>query len=141
MNMKKLLTSILIVTLFFAVSCKKEESYRTFERPDWQTTLDGYSVSMTCVMTLDEKIIGYADSTDILAAFIGNECRGIAEYTKEKFFLNIVGSPEENALITFKYYSAKNKYLYQEEGLHSFVVNGVLGVSDEPYVLQLSLIQ
>ncbi len=139
--MKKFLTSILIVTFFLAISCKKDENYRTFERPTWQTTLDGYSVSMTCVMTLDKKIIGYVDSTDILAAFIGNECRGVAEYTKDKFFLNIVGTPEENALITFKYYSAKNKYLYQEEGLNSFVANGVLGVSDEPYVLQLSLVQ
>ena len=96
---------------------------------------------MTCVMTLDRNIIGYVDSDDILAAFIGDECRGIAEYTKDKFFLNIVGSPEESALITFKYYSAKTKYLYQEEGLHSFASNGVLGVSDEPYVLQLSLVQ
>lgn len=139
--MKKFLTLMLVAICCLTVSCKKNESYRTFERPDWQTTLDGYSVSMTCVMTLDDKIIGYVDSEDILAAFIGNECRGVAEYTKDKFFLNIVGTPEENSLITFKYYSAKNKYLYQEEGLHSFVANGVLGVSDEPYVLQLNLVQ
>jgi hypothetical protein len=139
--MKKILIFTFIAIFCLAVSCKKDESYRTFDRPTWQTTLDGYSVSMTCVVTLDKNIIGYVDSEDILAAFIGNECRGVAEYTKDKFFLNIVGSPEETSLITFKYYSAKNKYLYQEEGLHSFVSNGVLGVSDEPYVLQLSLVQ
>ena len=139
--MKKILIVLFFATFCLATSCKKEESYRTFERPTWETTLDGYSVSMTCVMTLDRNIIGYVDSEDILAAFIGDECRGIAEYTKDKFFLNIVGSPEESALITFKYYSAKTKYLYQEEGLHSFASNGVLGVSDEPYVLRLSLVQ
>ncbi|MCQ2975165.1 MAG: hypothetical protein MJ211_10215 [Bacteroidales bacterium] len=139
--MKKVLIIIIVAIFCIGTSCKKDESYRTFERPTWQTSYDGYSVSMTCVMTLDKKIIGYVDSTDILAAFIGEECRGIAEYTKDKFFLNIVGKPEENSLITFKYYSAKNKYLYQEENLHSFVANDVLGVSDEPYILQLTLVQ
>ena len=86
--MKKILIVLFFATFCLATSCKKEESYRTFERPTWETTLDGYSVSMTCVITLDRNIIGYVDSEDILAAFIGDECRGIAEYTKDKFFLS-----------------------------------------------------
>lgn len=82
--------------------------------PEWEMPESGiYQFSMTGIMKLSDFLEGYADETDEVSAFIGNECRGVVkaqEYNGEKlFFLYIRGNSAEKQKVTLKYYSAKNK--------------------------------
>ena len=65
--------------------------------PEWEMPESGiYQFSMTGIMKLSDFLEGYADETDEVSAFIGNECRGVVkaqEYNGEKlFFLYIRGN-------------------------------------------------
>lgn len=118
-------------------SCKKDDEYTKYDAPQWAVTYDEFESSMTGVITVPGNIASYVDSLDIVAAFIGEECRGIAEYNSGYFYINIVGASDEAGLVTFKYYSSKNRYLYAEENLMSFTADKVFGTSDNPYILTL----
>ena len=58
--------------------------------PEWEMPESGiYQFSMTGIMKLSDFLEGYADETDEVSAFIGNECRGVVkaqEYNGEKSY-------------------------------------------------------
>ena len=107
--------------------------------PEWEMPESGiYQFSMTGIMKLSDFLEGYADETDEVSAFIGNECRGVVkaqEYNGEKlFFLYIRGNSAEKQKVTLKYYSAKNKKLYVCNELFDFVQNGTYGKISDPAI-------
>lgn len=107
--------------------------------PEWEMPESGiYQFSMTGIMKLSDFLEGYADETDEVSAFIGNECRGVVkaqEYNGEKlFFLYIRGNSAETQKVTLKYYSAKNKKLYVCNELFDFVQNGTYGKISDPAI-------
>lgn len=91
---------------------------------------------MTAILKLTDFLERYADEADEVAAFIGNECRGVVkvqEYNGEKlFFLYIRGNSTEVQKVTLKYYSVKNKKLYVCNELFDFTQNGTYGKISEP---------
>ena len=76
--------------------------------PEWEMPESGiYQFSMTGIMKLSDFLEGYADETDEVSAFIGNECRGVVkaqEYNGVKlFFIYIRGNSAETQKVTLIY--------------------------------------
>ena len=142
--MKKYRQIILLCTLFAFVTtaCKKEEELPTKPAPQWAVDANsGYYVTMTAVVKIPENLSPYADKNDQLAAFIGNECRGIGVAKNGLFLVPIKGSPEEQGAIHFSYYSARNKYLYKTNSIGTFEVDKMYGTVDNPIKLSLEIIK
>ena len=131
--MKKISAFLLVILLVAFASCKKEE-YNTYDAPQWQADFGDYSETMTAVVDLPNSIKPYMQTTDEMAVFIGDQCRGTAELVEGKFFINIKGAPDEVSPITFYYYSAGNKYKYKYESDITFQPNRVIGTYDDPFV-------
>lgn len=130
--------SITILALSLASCGKDDDGPTTYDAPQWAVKYSDAPMSMTAVIELPDEIKKTQSSDDVLAVFIGTDCRAIADQIKGQFFLNIVGEAEETGVLTIKYYCAKTRYLYQEDGLVSFKADDVLGTADEPYILTLT---
>ena len=125
---------ILCALLLLAAGCKKDEPidpqkqlYGDVARPTWMVPEDyDYTSSMTAVISMDSLV---TSSEDVLAAFIGDECRGIATYDSGLFYLYIAGPGES---VTLRYWSAHYKNLFATEPI-PFVNDTQLGSTAEPY--------
>jgi hypothetical protein len=94
---------------------------------------------MTAIVILPPNLAQNAQDDDQLAAFTGEECRGIGGKVGDLYFVSIQATQEEDFTVRFGYYSASNKYLYTTGNLFPFEMNGNVGSDDEPEVLQLSI--
>ena len=122
--------------------CKKEEPLPRQPRPVWGVEYGIYTESsMTAIVVLPDNLQPYAQDDDMVAAFVGNECRGIGELINGAFYILIKGAPNEYAGISFLYYSSRNKYLYTTAPDIPFEPDTRFGSVDEPEVLALSIVQ
>ena len=126
---------ILCSLLLLAAGCKPKEEpvdpqkalYGDVARPTWTVSDDyDYTSSMTAVISMDSLV---TSSEDVLAAFIDDECRGIATYDSGLFYLYIAGPGET---VTLRYWSAQYTNLFAAESI-SFVNDAQLGSTAEPY--------
>ena len=133
--MKKIVTIISCGLLLLAAGCKPKEEpvdpqkalYGNVARPTWTVSEDyDYTSSMTAVISMDSLV---TSSEDVLAAFIGDECRGLATYDSGLFYLYIAGPGET---VTLRYWSAQYTNLFVTEPI-SFVNDVQLGSTAEPY--------
>jgi hypothetical protein len=132
----------ILLALSILTGCKEEEEvYTKYPTPVWQVNNPEYSVSMTAVAKLPKELTQYAQEDDQLAAFSGNNVRGIGEKINGLYFISIVGTPEDQSNIHFRYYSARNKYLYRSVDLFSFSVDKTYGTVDNPQVIQFSIVK
>ena len=151
---------LLAATLCFA-ACKKDKNDPEQPQPEQQTqpqqteTLAGnvarpswsvptkydYSSSMTAVIKVDLKA-QYADlaadfvlnANDMLAAFSGETCLGIAKYEEGLFFLYIASPVTGNpSSVTLRYYSANYKNLFEAKDAFTFANDANLGTTAEPF--------
>jgi hypothetical protein len=145
MKTMKHYTKISLFSLFIlamAGGCQDEDKpdYAQPQVPVWTVNSSAYSVSMTAIVSLPPNLAQYAQDNDLLAAFSGEECRGIGEKIGDLYYVSIQAMPEEDFTVQFVYYSARNKYLYTTGELFPFEMNGNVGSVDEPEVLQLAII-
>lgn len=88
--------------------------------PDWSVNPKLFENSMNVIGTLDILGVMSDDEDDIVAAFIGEECRGIAHPVyKERYdgyyiTMDIYGSPDDEEPLTFRAYDASTGALYPE---------------------------
>ena len=134
---------ILCALLLLAAGCKPKEEpvdpqkalYGNVARPTWTVSEDyDYSSSMTAVITIETlngQILNdsIVNKDDLLAAFIGEECRGIATYDSGLFYLYVAGPGET---VTLQFWSAHYKNLFAAEPI-PFVNDTQLGSTAEPY--------
>ena len=130
------LTLATCALLLLAAGCKPKEEpvdpqkalYGNVARPEWVAPEDyDYTSSMTAVISMDSLV---TSSEDVLAAFIGDECRGIATYDSGLFYLYIAGPGET---VTLRYWSAHFTNLFAAEPI-SFVNDVQLGSTAQPFV-------
>lgn len=112
--------------------------------PQWTEPGSGiFQFSMTAIVRLSDFLETYADDADQMAAFIGDECRGIGsvEYNNDQklFFIYIKGNNSEAHKVSLKYYSAKNKKMYTCEGLFDFEQNANYGTAESPEIAPFDL--
>lgn len=124
-------------------SCGDDEVvFPTSPAPEWQVDLsEQYPLSMSAVVRLPDNLAAHAASGDQLAAFVGDECRGVGEAVevngKQVYFVLIKGNGNEVQQVKFQYYSAKNSYLYTTPNFLKFEVDSRYGSADSPEVLPL----
>lgn len=133
-----------VLTVFMAACDKKndptptvteQDLYGNAARPTWTVPEDyDYSSSMTAVIKV-ENLCGLivkdsvVKNDDLLAAFVGEECRGVATYDDGLFFLYIAGPGDA---VTLRYYSAHYTNLFVTEPI-PFVNDHQLGSVSSPY--------
>lgn len=142
-NMKsfRIILSIMAVCIVALSGCKKEEVYKTFEKPHWKEVFDAeYTTSMTAIIDLPRELAVYANENDELAAFVNGECRGIAVKVDGLNYIMIKCKPDEDGMVTFKYYSAANKYMYQCVNCTPLENDGIYGTADSPIVIPFKVI-
>ena len=94
---------------------------------------------MTACVALPQNIARQATAEDIMAAFVGTECRGTAKAEQTEngeyvFRMEINGSMGTEETVTLKYYSTRNAYLYQAASAFTFANGESYGTSVEPRI-------
>ena len=90
------------------------------QTPDWSVNPRQYENSMNMIATLDILGLQSEDEDDIVAAFIGDECRGIAHPVyKERYdqyfvTMDIYGGNDAGKPVTFRAFDASTGTLYPE---------------------------
>ena len=137
---------LLCALLLLAAGCKKEEQNtpETFvsdkARPTWTVPeAPDMTSSMTAVIKVDLKAQYpdqaadfVLDANDLLAAFQGETCLGIADLQDGLFYLYIAGVNDEP--ITLRYYSAHYKNQFEAKDAFPFVNDDHLGTVAAPYI-------
>ena len=140
-NCKLLLLSILLLSV---AGCKKDVNepqtiHGNQPRPSWVVTDESNlqsSVTATIKVStlngqaIDDTMVG---ADDLLAAFIGEECVGIAEYKDGLFYLYLSA---EEGIVTLRYYSAYYTNLFEVKDAFVYRNNASIGTVSEPYCPQ-----
>ena len=151
------LTLATCALLLFAAGCKKDEPTPTPETfnsnvsaPTWAAPEDyDMTSSMTAVIKVD-LAAQYPDiakdfvlnDNDLLAAFSGETCLGVAVPDDGLFFLYIAGlsSDSDSGLssvseaVTLRYYSAHYKNLFEAKDAFPYVSDSNQGNADTPFI-------
>ena len=134
---------LLCALLLLAAGCKKDPKVEpeTFvsnvSRPSWTAiAVPDMTSSMTAVVKVDLKA-QYPEiaadwqlkDEDRLAAFISDNCVGVASPKEGLFFLYIAGT---EGAVTLRYYSAHYKNLFEAKDVFPFRNDDHLGTVAEP---------
>ena len=121
------------------------------QEPDWNVNEANYETSMTLIGNL--KIAGElsTDQTDMVAAFIGNQCRGVAKlehFPDQDFYLinlTIHGEAGETDAVNLKVWDASKGNLYtniststslQQKFNLAFKPNDIIGYASSPTMIE-----
>ena len=96
-----------------------------------------YPTSMTAVVRLVPALEHFAADADQMAAFIGNECRGIAQVVTvdgvKLFFIQVKAPSNESGNVEFRYFSSHSGRIYKSPASDvPYVINKVYGTADAP---------
>jgi len=123
--------SILLAVLLLTAGCEKPDPFTTqgkVENPNWEVTVEN---DMTASMTAIVKV-SFSENEGVLAAFMGNECCGIAEYIDGLYWLYI--SPAEGSEnVQLRFYSPELKRIFEAKQTFPFQNDTQLGTVSEPY--------
>ena len=105
-----------------------------------------HPLKMTAVVALPQNIVRQATADDLMAAFVGTECRGMAKAEQAEngeyvFRMEINGSMGAEEPVTLKYYSTRNKYLYQAPSVFTFASGASYGTMSEPRVPSFVIVE
>ena len=141
----------LAVSALALTSCEKNEFstlYGKVDKPAWTAPENpDLATSMTAVikvLTLEDKVV--ADSlvtaSDVLAAFIDEQCCGIASYEDGLFYLYIT---EPSSLqggdkqVSLRFWSAEFTNLFEVRDAFPFVNDTQVGTIADPYLPLLKI--
>ena len=138
----------MIYTGLLISGCKPDkDTFQNYPRPDWSVQSSQlYPYSFTAIVCLPPDINTHSQDSDIIAAFINDECRGVGNLvksddgTKRVYFITVRGAATENRDIIFKYYNARLSLLYQAKTMVPFAIDGTYGSYDFPIELDLELL-
>ena len=106
----------------------------TYENPGWKSVAiaGNYAYTMTVVFELPAELKSKASADDLMAAFVGSECRGVEKAIDGKFLLSVIGTGEEADNVTFRYWNAEDHCLYEYLISVPFSSDRIYGVVDSP---------
>ena len=124
---------VLCSMLLLAAGCK--DNYDPFkdqgntEDPQWVITVDNnLPSSLTAVVR-----VSFAQSEGTLAAFMGDECCGIADYIDGLYWLYVSPAGDTNTNIQLRFYSPKLKRIFVATETIPFRDNAIIGDVEDPY--------
>ena len=105
-----------------------------------------HPLKMTACVALPQNIVRQATADDLMAAFVGTECRGMAKAEQAEngeyvFRMEINGSMGAEEPVTLKYYSTRNKYLYLAPSVFTFASGASYGTVSEPRVPSFVIVE
>ena len=140
--------------LLLAAGCKEQNKPESFAgnvaKPTWTVPADyDYTSSMTAVVKVelaaqypDKGADFVLDSNDLLAAFSGETCLGIASPQDGLFYLYIAApTANGNAAVTLRYYSAHYKNLFEAKDAFPFANDTQQGTVATPFVPMFTVVQ
>lgn len=145
----KNLLRITIAVLLFTACSEDTDPYTEYPVPsDWSiaSSVKALPNSCTAIVALPDNIDQYSDDSDMVAAFMNNECRGLgnlvtsAENGKRVYYITIRASDTEDAAIEFRYYNSTLSYLYKATQTVDFEIDGTYGTYDSPMILELEYV-
>lgn len=109
-------------------------SGKKYENPGWTSveTEGDYAYTMTVVFELPATLKSVATENDLMAAFVGDECRSVEKIIDGVYLLTIIGTGEEEEDVTFRYWNAGNHYMYESTIRLPFTSDLIYGVVDSP---------
>jgi len=139
LQVRNLSKIFLCAVLLLAAGCKDKEQPvnpyvdpGTIENPDWVLTVDttDLTVSMTAIVK-----VSFAQSEGSLAAFIGNDCCGIANYNADLglYWLYISPATEQGGNVQLRFYSPDLKRIFDATSTFPFCNDTQRGTVAEPY--------
>lgn len=117
--------------------------------PDWAVNPHDYETSMNVIGVLKKDDVPLSDPDDILAAFIGDECRGLAHLEYNAIYgnyyvtMDIYGNNNEKGQeVTFRAYDAQTGTIYPEvtmtgESVWTFAPPSLMGSFADPKVFNI----
>lgn len=120
-------------------------SYPTFDSPNWfVANISTFEHTMTVSVVLPDSLINGEQSSDKLAVFAGDDCRGVAERIQisagRNVWMAMVYGNNTSEVLSFKFYSSKTKYMYQSTTTMPFVVDGTIGTIDSPQTIGMGIV-
>lgn len=130
---------VLCAGLLLTAGCKENQqpvdpyvTPGTTENPNWVVTIDN---DMTASMTTIVKV-SFTQKEGTLAAFIGNDCCGVAEFNSEYgLYWLYISSPatEGSGAVQLRFYSPELKRIFDATTTFPFSNDSHLGSVSEPY--------
>ena len=111
------------------------------QEPSWSVTPSTYTYSLNVTTQLNVACITQQDSTDLVGAFVNNDCRGV-EYTSnlvsgnQLAFLTIYSNIIVGDTVTFKLYDASADTVIDALTYIIFQDGDALGTPTNPYVIE-----
>ena len=103
--------------------------------PDWEFNPYAFQYSMSLVATIESYGKPALSDEHILAAFCGDECRGItsAVFTADRwmYYLNIMANNDDD-LITLKFYDQQFQKILPCSESYNFTINQIIGSPVNP---------
>lgn len=114
------------------------------EEPNWTVDPAQYTNSMSIIGYLKIKDVVSSDEEDMLAAFVGGECRGVTHLQYEPLmdryyaYLDIYSNLNAGEDITFKIWDASSGTLFSEvnPNIIPFVSNTLIGTINTPQLFE-----
>ena len=148
------LTIISCGLLLLAAGCKPKEEPKPEQpnlsgnvaRPEWVAPEEyDYTSSMTAVIKvekLNDQMVNeeMVNEADLIAAFIGDECLGVASPDNGLFYLYIASPNEQmvnEQMVNLRYYSTHFKNLFVAKDAFPFVNDDQQGSYNAPFVPNL----
>jgi len=125
--------SLIVLCAVLFASCEQKDPYVTpgnVEDPQWKITVD--TTDMTASMTAIVKV-SFTDKQGTLAAFMGDDCGGIADYIDGLYYLYISPSANANANVQLQFYSPDLKRVFVSKQTFPFVNDGNQGSVSAPF--------
>ncbi|MEL7145746.1 MAG: T9SS type A sorting domain-containing protein [Bacteroidota bacterium] len=110
---------------------------------DWTLNEQDFANSMTYTVQLGLPVGIVPDSEDMLAAFVGSECRGVVkpirlENDEAFFFLLLIYSNETaGEEVIFRYFNAEDNEVFELSGAYNFVSEQVVGTFGAPVLIDV----
>lgn len=112
--------------------------FDAYNATSWATNAPDYEHNMLITANLDYNKNEIAEEGSLVAAYVGDECRGVGRLSyvpelNKKYVSMFVYSNEANETIDFRIYDAKNDRYFDNFEPITFHTDSILGNFDTPY--------
>lgn len=125
-------------------------TFSTFSNPNQPKeipliTSNCHPLKMKGVFELKNQLVKKNGETDVLAAFVNDECRGIGKFIenngKELFEIEICGSLSKTEKFKLKYYNTALKYQFESVKTIDFSAGNFMGTKDFPVIIEMNILK
>ncbi|QZE15922.1 T9SS type A sorting domain-containing protein [Halosquirtibacter laminarini] len=108
--------------------------------PNWTVQIHKFEFSMTMIGTVEVDHIFMTQKDDMIAAFVGDECRGVSKIyvssEKHVAYMIVYGniSYDDPDKVHFKVYDSNSDRVVDMNNLIDFKINGIFGSTPNPYL-------